>query len=201
MSSGYDRSARRGMTYKKRTVIDTRTTKGKTWEEIYGVEYANKKREQIRQLGKRSNSEVTRQRISESKKAAFANGAIPSFTGRKHTEATKKLISTTRRERYGTRASLNKQVRYTAKYRQWRTEIFERDDYACQQCGNSSAIARRRVILNAHHIVELWSLLTGLTFDEAMNDEKVWDKGNAVTLCLPCHKAIPISDYWSENDS
>lgn len=36
-----------------------------------------------------------------------------------------------------------------------------------------------------------------LSFEQAMEDADVWDMGNAVTLCLPCHRLIPVGPYWN----
>jgi hypothetical protein len=63
--------------------------------------------------------------------------------------------------------------RLTPEYRQWRTEVFVRDDYTCQTCG------QRGGTLNAHHrqsYVGHPHLRTELN--------------NGITLCKKCHDAI-----------
>jgi hypothetical protein len=62
-------------------------------------------------------------------------------------------------------------VRNSIKYRDWRTAVFERDNYTCQECGI------RGGILNADHI-KPFSLFPELRFDV----------DNGRTLCVPCHK-------------
>jgi len=174
-----------------------RCTKGKTWEQIYGPEYAAVKRAQAIAIGHLPMSEAARARLRETRRRLHIAGMPGSFRGKTHSAATKAKIAAVRRERYGTRASLNKQLRYTQKYRQWRTAVFKRDAYTCQHCGNNTLLARRRVMLHAHHIIELWVLLGSMTLNEAMTNEAVWDKTNAVTLCQPCHRRIPVTAYWA----
>ncbi|CDN42079.1 hypothetical protein BN871_AT_00810 [Paenibacillus sp. P22] len=55
-------------------------------------------------------------------------------------------------------------------YREWRTEVFERDGYRCRCCGES------RRYLNAHHILNY-----------AEHRDRRVDVTNGVTLCKTCH--------------
>jgi 5-methylcytosine-specific restriction endonuclease McrA len=55
--------------------------------------------------------------------------------------------------------------------KEWKREIFKRDNYTCQECGV------RGGILNAHHI-KSWAKFKELRFD----------LNNGITLCLECHK-------------
>jgi hypothetical protein len=59
-----------------------------------------------------------------------------------------------------------------AGYRFWRQEVFVRDNYTCQDCG------QRGGVLNAHHI-QPWAKNHALRFAVS----------NGVTLCRACHKA------------
>lgn len=54
-------------------------------------------------------------------------------------------------------------------YIEWRSAVYERDNYTCQECGSTGQ-------LNAHHI-KAWSSHPALRFDVE----------NGVTLCLECH--------------
>lgn len=64
-----------------------------------------------------------------------------------------------------------KRQRKTAKYSNWRTSVFERDDYTCQKCGQVGGE------LNAHHIKHF-----------SKYPKKRFDLNNGITLCLECHK-------------
>ena len=57
------------------------------------------------------------------------------------------------------------------KYKLWRKEVFERDNYTCQACG------LKRCYLEAHHI-KSWAKYPKLRY-------KI---NNGITYCLDCHK-------------
>jgi ribosomal protein L34E len=65
----------------------------------------------------------------------------------------------------------DKQQRHTPKYVVWRTAVFERDNYTCQDCG------QRGGELNAHH-------LQGFKKFSKLRHKVE----NGVTLCKECHK-------------
>ena len=56
-------------------------------------------------------------------------------------------------------------------YKEWRTQVFERDTYICQKCKQTGGT------LNAHHI-EAYNNNPGLRTEIA----------NGITLCKECHK-------------
>ncbi len=60
--------------------------------------------------------------------------------------------------------------RYSAKYTKWRTGVYKRDNYVCQNC------FQRGLRLNAHHI-ESWDINKKLRFA----------KNNGITFCKSCH--------------
>ncbi len=62
----------------------------------------------------------------------------------------------------------------TSEYKFWRLEVFERDDYTCQECGI------RGVELNADHI-KPWSKYPELRYE----------RSNGRTLCVDCHRITP----------
>jgi 5-methylcytosine-specific restriction endonuclease McrA len=61
--------------------------------------------------------------------------------------------------------------RNTPEYKAWRTAVFERDKYTCQECGLFHCV------LNAHHI-KPYKKYPKLRFDIS----------NGVTLCFNCHQ-------------
>jgi len=64
----------------------------------------------------------------------------------------------------------NKKIRNSTEYREWRKDVFERDDYTCQIC------SVRGVELNADHI-KPFSRFPKLRLELS----------NGRTLCVPCH--------------
>jgi len=80
------------------------------------------------------------------------------------------------------------QIRNSFKYRQWRSDVFTRDKFNCQMCGDN-----RGGNLEAHHKKLLTSLIRKYeitTSEEAFCCEELWNINNGVTLCEDCHKEI-----------
>ncbi len=69
-------------------------------------------------------------------------------------------------------------VRRSAEYRGWRTSIFEKDNYTCQECGAKNGNGKT-IYLEAHHI-KSYTYFPGLRFDVE----------NGLTLCKGCHKRV-----------
>ena len=95
--------------------------------------------------------------------------------GRKLSEESKENMSIGQ-TKYWDRKGRKEQKRYkhtTSRrdYRQWRSDVFTRDNWTCQTCGE------RGCYLEAHHI-KGW----------AEYPELRYDMGNGVTLCKECHK-------------
>jgi 5-methylcytosine-specific restriction endonuclease McrA len=68
-------------------------------------------------------------------------------------------------------------------YRQWRSDIFTRDSFLCQECGKNGGI-------EAHHIKPFSTIIEEnkiKTFSEAESCEELWNINNGVTLCIGCH--------------
>lgn len=124
-------------------------------------------------------SEETRKKISENKERG--NKISRALKGRKFSAQSKRKMSEAQRRRNqkgnknpnwkGGVTPLNRLLRKGWRYQQWRSKVFERDNWICQTCG------RRGCRLEAHHI-KSWAKYPELRFDI----------DNGVTLCCDCHK-------------
>ncbi len=76
------------------------------------------------------------------------------------------------------KTSMNKIIRMSKKYKEWRKLVFERDDYTCQDCGirNQEGIGKT-IELHPHHI-KPFAFFPDLRFE----------LNNGITLCRDCHK-------------
>lgn len=117
-------------------------------------------------------SNISKKKISESSK-----GRQP-MLGHKHTEETRIKMSMSHQgisdieDFGGFKYESDDNRRNDPKLGDWRTSIFERDNYTCQQCGSNGR-------LEAHHIC-MWSKYSEFRFDI----------DNGITLCKDCHKRI-----------
>lgn len=76
------------------------------------------------------------------------------------------------------------QVRHSFEYRQWRSDVFRRDDFTCQACGV------RGVFLEADHIKRYADIMHEYaiySLEEALQCAELWDINNGRTLCRDCH--------------
>ena len=79
-------------------------------------------------------------------------------------------------------------VRSNYKNRQWRSDVYTRDNFICQECGDS-----KDGKLFAHHIQSLSFLLQKYeitTLEGAMGCEELWNINNGISLCEECHRRI-----------
>ena len=75
----------------------------------------------------------------------------------------------------------NEKIRKSIKYVEWRTSVFRRDSYTCQECGVKSKN------IQAHHIKCF-----------ADFKESRFDINNGITLCKKCHtKTETYLNRWS----
>jgi len=77
------------------------------------------------------------------------------------------------------------QIRNSFKTRQWRSDIFQRDDYTCQICG------LKGVYLEVDHYPKLFSEIFKdnkiKSLEEALRCEEFWNLNGGRTLCKECH--------------
>jgi hypothetical protein len=67
-----------------------------------------------------------------------------------------------------------------APYREWRRNVFKRDDYKCRECGQGGK-------LNGHHIKSY-----------SKHPELKYDINNGITLCVQCHKKVNGKEHLFE---
>lgn len=116
--------------------------------------------------------------------------------GKHHTEETrekmiKSHIGLQKRENHpnwkGGITPLTKRIRRSFEYRQWRSDVFTRDDFTCQECN------RRSGYLHAHHkkpFALIFELNDITTFEQAQNCAELWNINNGITYCRECHKGL-----------
>lgn len=120
---------------------------------------------------------------------AWNKGAkISSMSGKKFTKEHRQKISLANSGENapnwkGGRTPEMNRLRKIAAYREWRTSVFERDNYTCQLCFTRSSRGKR-VKLNADHIKQF-----------AFYPEARFDVSNGRTLCEPCHRKTPTWGY------
>lgn len=117
------------------------------------------------------NPETVRKSI-QAKKINVANG------GTWHSIAARKKLSEALRGKKshlwkGGVTPLNKKIRTSFEYREWRRLVFKRDNFTCMNCG------KRGGNLEAHHIKSF-----------SKHKELRFEINNGQTLCVECHKKI-----------
>lgn len=84
---------------------------------------------------------------------------------------------------------LKERIRCSFEYRQWRSDVYTRDKFTCQDCGAKSGFGKA-IYLEAHHVEEFSKILEKhkiKTVEEALKCEELWDLNNGITLCYKCH--------------
>lgn len=121
-------------------------------------------------------------RVVMCSRSCAGRGRPSNFKGHSHSPEAKELLRAGQLGRRGpdhwnwrgAARSERKRAMSRDEYVQWRTAVFERDNYTCQFCG------ARCTKLHADHI-EPWATAPALRFEVS----------NGRTLCVPCHWQTP----------
>lgn len=124
----------------------------------------------------------------------FKNNKFHTFRKKRLlSEKTKQKISEAHRKRNEGKillTPLEKLIRKSIKYQEWRQSCFVRDNFTCQTC------KKRGGVLHVHHkksfrkwLVEVKLNLPFFSlFEGAMIYSPIWDIDNGITLCKECHE-------------
>jgi len=127
---------------------------------------------------------------------SFKMGHKSGMFGKQHTEAAKRKMreSAHRGEDHfnwkGGISGLKNRIRQLSEFKQWRSDVFQRDNWVCQTCGIRSRKGKK-IRLEAHHRKSLVQIITDnyiTNIVEAQMCKELWDTDNGVTLCKECHK-------------
>ncbi len=78
-------------------------------------------------------------------------------------------------------------IRHSQQYIQWRTNVFQRDNYICQFCGiKGNQLCADHIYPFSLIIKELLQIYS--SFTDIVDCELLWNLNNGRTLCVDCHK-------------
>jgi len=121
-------------------------------------------------------------------KASFRKGMIPWNKGKRN-----KLWERSGNPNWkGGVTKLNSSIRHLLEYLQWRSNVFERDNWTCQTCNIRGAY------LEAHHIIEFCDIIKNYkikSIENSLKCDELWDINNGVTLCKKCHNLTKSKRY------
>ena len=156
----------------------------KRWE---NPEY-RKKQSEIRK-GKISGAKGKHWKISEKAKRKISKAQKGKKLSLITREKIRKALSGSKNYNWkgGTYKSLNEKIRNCFKYRQWRSDIFARDNFTCILC------EKRGVYLEADHFpkrfIDIINEYQIDTLEKSLFCEELWNINNGRTLCKECHRA------------
>jgi 5-methylcytosine-specific restriction endonuclease McrA len=94
------------------------------------------------------------------------------------------------------RTALNKLIRESSRYYEWREAIYKRDNYTDVITGE-----RGNGDLNVHHIVPYSEILDRnniTTYEEAMACDELWDISNGITMLEKNHRKLHLKSGSDE---
>lgn len=71
-------------------------------------------------------------------------------------------------------------------YKKWRLEVFKRDNFTCQICGENKSGE-----IEAHHLNSVYNILKDneiSDIEDVVKCSEMWDNNNGQTLCKKCHR-------------
>ena len=119
-----------------------------------------------------------------SKKTEFKKGNIPWTKVHGHSKETKQKMTGNNSKLWKGILPLKLQIRALHESKEWRSNVFKRDNWTCQTCRN------RGNILEAHHIKPFAKIIRDSnikTIEAAIACQELWAIENGVTLCEDCH--------------
>jgi len=175
---------------------------------IFSLEWRNKikiaREKQVSpNIGKKF-SYLHKRRISSGKKGKSSQAIIDAHSSDEYRE--KLRIANLGSKCYlwkGGITPVKKRIRDSYRWRQWREEVFQRDDYVCKKCGFRNGNGEHRD-LHPDHIIPFSVLLSNIRkevsidnlYEVAMQDNSLWDIDNGRTLCYDCHRK---TETWGIN--
>ena len=142
-----------------------------------GKKHSKETKEKIRlaRLGKKRPPmlEEQKKKISNTLKKKYASGELKKVISEKQKEFLRSRRGSLSPNWRGGKSKKYELLRGSAKWREWRKKVFERDNYICQKC------EQRGGILEPHHIKPVCDY-----------PELVYSVKNGQTLCKKCHRKI-----------
>ena len=81
-------------------------------------------------------------------------------------------------------SKIDRRCRQMVEYKQWRSDVFQRDNWICKTCGKNGCY------VTAHHIYALSKIIKEEKIKDILEARKcgrLWDLKNGITLCEDCH--------------
>ncbi len=131
-----------------------------------GMHYSEEtKKKKSKAMMGHSVSEETRSKQSLAKKGKFLS--------KEHKEKITESLKGNKRNWKGGITPVYTKIRNSDEYKEWRSQIFVRDNYTCHKCRTKGSK------LNAHHIINLSNIID--------DENKLWNTDNGLTFCKKCH--------------
>jgi len=129
-------------------------------------------------------SEETKNKISQKAKESWRNGDFNKYIERRRKNPIRGKCHFNYKNGSG---QIRAKLYHLFEYKDWRNNVFKRDDYTCRECG------KRGGELEAHHKTSFREIHKKYNFKdhiEASKCEELFDTDNGVTLCKKCHSIV-----------